>query len=302
MKDFIKHKIQEYLNIVDESNIVTIDKISPDADEITRNIVLPVAKALYRGINKLKRGEYEFLTSDEKKAINKIFPKILNRKTKEFRKDFEVTDGYQRPEEFFKIYKIKTLDGKNKKISVGFYYNKNVNSIAYFETQYNGIAINVAKLDINNLNQLESTIRHELVHSADPKVVNPKIRKSLDAKEIEYAKQADEFDAFSHEFITTIDKNLKMIPEGETKDNLLISLWFIVTSLKNGFSEDVLFKEYYNDGIIRLFSENGVTSKNIRALRQNYFQFLSIAEIWAKKPTLFDKFMNRLVRYAPYKV
>jgi len=302
MKDFIKSKIQEYLSVVDESNIVTIDKISPDADEITRRLVFPVVKALYRGINKIKRGEYQTLTSDEKDAINKIFPKIVNRKTKEYRKDFDLSDGYTRPQNFFKIYRVKSLNGKNKRVSVGFFYDKKTKDIAYFESENDGIAINVAKLNINNLNQLESTIRHELIHAADPKVNKAKIRKNIDSKEIQYDKLPYEFDAFSHEFITTIDKNLKMLPEGETKNDLITSLWFIIQSLKNGFSANVLYKEYYNDAVIRLFSENGVTSKNFRALRHNFYQFVATAQSWATKPTLFDKFMKRLVRYVPYKV
>lgn len=302
MKDFIKSKIQEYLSVVDESNIITIDKVSPGADQITRNIVFPVVKSLYRGINKLKRNEYQSLTPEEKSAIVRIFPKIIDKKTKAFNKKFDFSHGYTRPESFYKIYKVKSLTGKNKRISVGFFYDKETNDIAYFESENNGIAINVAKLNINNLNQLESTIRHELIHSADPKVTKEKIRKNIDSKEIKYDKLPYEFDAFTHEFITTIDKNLKMVPEGDTKNDLIISLWFIVQSLKNGFSARVLYKEYYNDGIIRLFSENGLTSKNLKALRHNFYQFVATAESWATKPTLFDMFMKRLVRYVPYKV
>lgn len=302
MKDFIKSKLLEYLTVVDESNIVTIDKVSPEADEITRTVVFPVVKSLYRGINKLKKGEQQNLTRDEKLVINKIFPQIINKKTKEFNKEFEHIDGYIRPENFFKLYRIKTLDGKYKKVSVGFFYNKDSNDIAYFETGNYGIAINVAKLNINNLNQLESTIRHELIHAADPKVTKKKIRKTIDSKETEYDKLPYEFESFTHEFITTIDKNLKMIDDEEIKNNLIVSLWYIVQNLKNGFSAKVLYKEYYNDGAIRLFSENGVTSKNIRGLRNNFYQFLATANSWATKPTLFDRFTKRLVRYVPYKI
>ena len=111
-----------------------------------------------------------------------------------------------------------------------------------------------------------------------------------------------EFDSFSHEFITTIDKNLSQMQDGEDKDNLIKSLWFLVKNLKNGFSDNTLYKEYYDDAVIRLFSENGISSKNFRALRSNFFQFLNIVSSWATKPTLFDKFTNRLVRYVPYKI
>lgn len=302
MKDFIKNKLVEYLSVVDESNIVTIEKVSPNADEITRTVVFPVVKSLYKAINKLKRGELDNLTRDEKIVINKIFPEAINKKEKGFNKEFDYVEGYFRPENFFKLYSVKTLDGRYKKVSVGFFYDKNTNDIAYYETQHNGIAINIAKVNINNLNQLESTMRHELIHAADPKVIKKKIRKNIDSKEIEYDKLPYEFDSFTHEFITTIDKNLKLVEDGEIKDELITSLWFIVKSLKNGFSSKLLFREYYNDGIIRLFSENGVKSNNIKALRHNFYQFIATAENWATKPTLFDRFMKRLVRYVPYKV
>jgi len=301
MKDFIKSKLLEVLN-VDESNIITIDRVSPDADEITRTVVFPIVKSLYRGINKIKRGEHQSLTNDEKNTIKKIFPKIVDNKTKTFNKNFETVGAYVRPGDFYKIYKVKTLRGSNKRISVGFFYYKNANNIAYFETENNGIAINVAKLSMNNLNQLESTIRHELIHAADPKVVNKKIAKNFNDKEIEYDKLPYEFDAFSHEFITTITKNLNLVTDEETKNDLIKSLWYIIQSLKNGFSANVLYKEYYSDGVIRLFTENGVSSKNFRGLRHNFYQFVATAQNWATKPTLFDKFMKRLVRYVPYKV
>lgn len=302
MKDFIKAKLLEHLTVVDESNIVTIDKISPNADEITRTVIFPFVKSLYRGINKLKRGDIQGLTQDEKIVINKTFPKIIDRKTKEFNKGFEYIEGYIRPENFFKLYSVKTMDGKYKKVSVGFFYDENSNDIAYFETGNYGIAINVAKLNINNLNQLESTIRHELIHAADPKVTKKKIRKNIDDKEMDYDKLPYEFDAFSHEFITTIDKNLKMITDEELKNDLIVSLWYIVKNIKNGFSAKLMYREYYDDAVIRLFSENGVSSKNIRALRHNFYQFVSTAQSWATKPTLFDRFVNRLVRYVPYKI
>lgn len=302
MKYFIKNKLVEQLSIVDESNIITIDKVSPKADEITRTIVFPVVKSLYKALNKLKRGELQELTRDEEIVINKIFPEAINKEEKGLNKDFKIVDGYFRPENFFKLYSVKTLDGRYKKISIGFFYDKKTNDIAYFETLNNGIAINIAKVNINNLNQLESTIRHELIHAADPKVTKKKIRKNIDDKEKDYDKLPYEFDAFTHEFITTIDKNLKLITDDEIKNELIVSLWFIVKSLKNGFSANLLYKEYYNDGVIRLFSENGITSKNLKALRHNFYQFVSFAQSWATKPTLFDRFISRLVRYVPYKV
>jgi hypothetical protein len=302
MKNFIKHKLLEYLTIVDESNIVTIDKISPDADEITRNIVFPVAKSLYRGINKLKRKDYEGLTNDEKTNIENFFPNMIDDETKGWKRGFKHTEGYVRPEKFFKIYNVKTLDGKNKKVSVGFFYDKKSDDIAYFESGNYGIAINLAKLNMNNLNQLESTIRHELVHSADPKVTKKTLRKRIEKKEKEYDKLPYEFDAFTHEFITTIHKNISMIDDNnEIKDTLIINLWSIINDLKNGFSANLLYREHYNNAIIRLFSENGVTSKNIKGLRDNYYQFLVTVQNWASKPTLFDRFVKRLVRYVPYK-
>ena len=304
MKDFIKSKLTKALNLVDESNIVTIDKVSPNADEITQTVVYPIVKNLYRGINKLKKGEYENLTKEEKAAIIKVFPSMINRKTKEFRKDYSLSDGYLRPLDFVKIYSVKTLDGKKKKVSVGFYYDKKTNDIAYFEQGNNGIAINIAKVNINNLNQLQSTIRHELIHSADPKVVNKKLRKTIDTNKTDddYHKLPYEFDSFTHEFVTTIDKNLNLIEDGETKDALLKNLWILINHLKNGFSANVLFNEFGDNAVIRLFSEGGVSSKNIRGLRHNFFQFLIAANKWATKPTLFQRFVKRLVRYAPYKV
>lgn len=304
MKDFIKSKLIEALNVVDESNIVTIEKVSPNADEITQSVVYPIVKNLYRGINKLKRGEYENLTKEEKAAIVKVFPSMINRKRKEYNKDFSLTDGYIRPLDFVKLYNVNTLDGKKRKVSVGFYYDKDTSEVAYFEHGNNGIAINIAKVNINNLNQLQSTIRHELIHSADPKVVNKKLRKKIDTSkgDEDYYKLPYEFDSFTHEFVTTISKNINLIEDGETKDALLKNLWILMGHLKNGFSANVLFNEFGDNALIRLFSEGGVTSKNIRGLRHNFFQFLTAANRWATKPTLFQRFEKRLVRYAPYKV
>jgi hypothetical protein len=302
MKDFIKSKLEEILQSVGESNIVTLDKISPKADELTREYVFPVVRNLFKGINKIKAGKFDELSKEEKSTIKNIFPYIINRKTKEFNKDFEISHGYHRPKEFFKLYTVKTLDGKTRKVSVGFFYDPKTSDIAYYESINNGIAINVAKLSINNLNQLESTIRHELIHSADPKVNKLRLKKKIDQKEKEYGKLPYEFDSFSHEFVTTIDKNISQLQDGEDKDNLIKSLWLLIKHLKNGFSAKVLYKEFYSDAVIRLFSENGVSSKNYRALRENFYQFLNISNSWATKPTLFDRFMNRLVRYVPYKV
>jgi hypothetical protein len=302
MKNFIKIKLNEALNVIDESNIITIEKISPNADEITKTMVYPVVNSLFRGINKLKRNEYDKLTTDEKTAILNVFPDIIDKKTKEFRKDYAQADSYLTPNEFTNIYNVKTLNNKNIKVSLGFCFDKKTSEIAYFDSGNKTIVLNIANLSINNLNQLQSTIRHELVHSADPKVTNKKIRKNIDDKSDEYFKLPYEFDSFTHEFVTTISNNLKLIDDEELKDSIVKNLWLIISDIKNEWSPKLLYKEFKDNAVIRLFSENGLTSKNINALKTNFFQFLLAANKWSTKPTLFDKFVSRLVRYVPYKV
>jgi hypothetical protein len=313
MKNFIKLKLRENLNIVDESNIITIDKISPNANEITRNLVYPVIKDLFRGINKLKRGDYDKLTNSEKNIVFSFFPKIFNKKTKKFDNNFEVESGYILPNKFNQIYDVKTLRGEDKKISLGFYYSNKSDDIA-FHISDNGeddIVINIAKLSINNLNQLESTIRHELIHSADPKVIDTDLRskadrklndkEGADIKSSDYHKLAYEFESFSHEFVTTISKNVENIADEDIKNDLIKDLWAIIVSIKNLESTSRIYRKYSQHLVIRLFSEEGLASKNYRALRDNFLLFLGATNDWASKPTLFNRFISRLVRFVPYK-
>ena len=313
MKKFIKLKLRENLEIVDESNIITIDKISPNANEITRNLVYPVIKDLFRGINKLKRGDYDKLTDTEKNIVFSFFPKIFDEKTKKFDNNFNLGGDYILPGKFNQIYDVKTLRGEDKKVSLGFYFDNKSEDVAFHisDDGEDDIVINAAKLSINNINQLESTIRHELIHSADPKVTDTDLRSKVDRKikdkdedsikTVDYHNLAYEFDSFSHEFVTTISKNIELIADENIKNDLIKDLWLIIVSVKNREPVRKLYRKYSQQAVVRLFSEDGLSSKNYRALRDNFNVFLVATSDWASKPTLFNRFISRLVRFVPYK-
>jgi hypothetical protein len=301
MKDLIRTILFEYRNNIEESNIIDINKVSPNIDVITEKVLYPIINDLFRGINKIKRNQFDKLTDSEKSTILEIFPTIIDKKTKEFNKGFKITyDNAVINDKLIYLYNVKTLKGKDKKISIGLFYDDD--NLAYMNDSI--LLLNTKNIGINGLTNLKSTVRHELIHAVDPKVNDAELYSRIESKYVNksyqnYAKLAHEFDSFSHELITTIKDNLDMIDDGEKKIDIIKKLWLVIDSLKTKSKEE-LNDEYSYDNVIRLFTPNGVTSKNNTILRKNFWQGLSLLEAWKTKPTLYNVFYKRLVRFIPY--
>jgi hypothetical protein len=297
MKDLIKTILLEYRENIKESNIIDIDKISPNADDITDKILYPIVNDLFRGINKIKRNQFDKLSESEKSIIFDVFPNILDKKTKEFNKDFKITyDNSVINDKLIYLYNVKTLKGVDKKISVGLFYDND--SIAYMKD--NLLLVNIKSIGVNDLNNLKLTIRHELIHAADPKLTNPNIiAKDKGNSYVNYAKLDYEFDSFSHELITVVKDNINNINDEKKKLAIIKKLWEVIDSSKTKTKEELNY-EYAHDSVIRLFTPNGVTSKNNTMLRSNFGEALTLLEAWKTKPTLYSTFYKRLARFIPY--
>lgn len=309
-KELITKLLRE--GLVDESNIVNIDRLLPNVDEITNKQVVPVIKILYNAIKKVKGGKYGELKADEKAYINAIFRGMVNRTTKEFKPEFSVPRKDPTTiDELTKIYNLKTLKGDETTVGVGFYYDPTDKSFAAYMGMYNWIVINMAMITPLAMNEIKSTIRHELVHAVDPKVIDPELYYKLNPdvgtdsyNQEKYHKSLHEFDAFSHELINTIAKNFEKVKkydkDGQYEDTFTKQIWDIVDSIPTRGYERVL-TQYNGDMVTRFFTENGITLTSNKTLHTNFQSALTLLYSWSTKPTLYKKFKQRLVRYVPYK-
>jgi len=299
MKEFIKLRLIEYVEKIEESNIIDIDKIAPNADDITEEKLYPILNDLFRGINKIKRNQFDKLSDSEKSIIFNTFPNIINKKTKEYNKAFKVTyDNSVINDNLIYIYNVKTLKGVDKKISVGLFYDND--NLAYMKDSL--LLLNIKNIGINGLNNLKLTVRHELIHAADPKVDNAKpIVKDKNKRKqyVRYTKLDYEFDSFSHELITVVKDNVNNIANEEKKLEIIKKLWEVIDSVKTKTKEELSY-EYASDSVIRLFTPDGLTSTNNTMLRSNFWQALNLLEAWKTKPTLYNMFYKRLTRFIPY--
>ena len=87
--------------------------------------------------------------------------------------------------------------------------------------------------------------------------------------------------------------------DDEKKVDIIKNLWRVIDSLKTKTKSD-LYNEYGAESVIRLFTLNGVKSKNNTMLRENFWQSLNVLTAWSTKPTLYKIFYKRLARFVPY--
>jgi hypothetical protein len=200
------------------------------------------------------------------------------------------------PEQLDSLFTYKNHNNEESVVSIGFYYDLNKDAgiaIAYIDSETNQvIGINLAKLSITSLYDINNTIKHELVHIIDPKVFKKDIfdkltnNKNVDNLDT-YYKLPYEFDAFSYELITTIKSNLKHLDK--SKINSIIN---IIQDLKDN-SLDYVIDKYSNEETLNVFIDNGFDEKN-----KNDFKRIknSIEPIkaWWTKPTMIKTFFKRL--------
>lgn len=310
-----KKLIQRLLReaFVDESNIVDIERLLPDVDRITNTKLIPIIKTLYNGIRKIKTNKFDTLTSEELENVKLIFKGIFNTRTKKFNDGYklELTDtvGFGN---LTNLYKLKTLKGDDTEVSVGFYYDEDSSATANFVPDWNWIVVNIAAMNPLAMNELKSTIRHELVHAVDPKIINSDLYWKLNPEDGDkggddlqrYHKKLHEFDAFTQEIINNIIKNLNKLDKYDTEGihrNAVISdIWNIVDSIPHNDVMD-LYHNYGSRLVSRFFTENGLLLKSNKTLTTNFHNALKILKDWSTKPTMYKRFRQRLVRYVPYK-
>lgn len=309
-KELITKLLRE--GLIDESNIVNIEKLLPNVDEITNKQVLPVVKILYTAIKKVKGGKYNELNGDEKGYLNTIFRGMVNTRTKELKSDYSIpSEDPTTIDNLTNVYNLKTLKGDETSVGVGFHYEPNNTSFASYMTMYNWIIINMATVTPSSINELKSTIRHELVHAVDPKVLNPELYHKMNPdvdtdsyNQQKYHKSLHEFDAFSHEMINVISKNFdklkKYDSDGQYKDSVCKQIWDIVDSIPT-MGYETLVSKYDGELVTRFFTENGITLKSNNTIFSNFQGALILLDSWATKPTLYRRFKQRLVKYVPYK-
>jgi hypothetical protein len=307
MKQFIKDRLIESLKNILESSIIRIEKISPNADEITENLVYPYAKTLFTGINKIKRGLIENLTPQEKDYISSLFPNMLKIKTKEDFKTFSnIVHDPLIPHNLKNIYQLNRIDGKKNKVSIAFYYENEKTDEKTYAVVLNDttIALNVASFGLLYLNELKKYIRHELVHLADPKYTDDELYSRIMNKDVNnntvYYKLLHEFDAWSHQMISTIEENFNEISEPEYKAYMQKNIWLLVNDLKNN-EYSTTYHNFKDNIVIRLFTTNGLKTKNVRVILKNFMIYLNAIDAWKTKPTLLKTFYKRLARVVPYK-
>lgn len=304
-KELIKKLLRE--SLVDESNIVDIDKLLPDVDKITNSKILPIVNILYKAIKKAKANRYSDLSTDEKVYLNAVFKGMVNIRSKEFKTDYSTpSEDPTTVDDLTNTYNLKTLTGEETSVGVGFNYDPNDNAVAAFHSEYNWIVINMANIRPDSINEIKSTIRHELVHAVDPKVLNPELFYKKNNSDVydkqKYHKELYEFDAYSHEIINNIVKNLNKLKKYDEKyiDSAIKSIWDIVDSIpENG--DDVVYDKFQGQLVTRLFSENGITLRSNTTINSNFKSTLTILNSWATKPTMYKRFKQRLVRHVPYK-
>jgi hypothetical protein len=305
MKDFIKIELKHKLNTILESSIIRIENISPDADKITNTILLPYIKKLYSAINKVKKGDIDKLSSDEKGKIKGLFPKLNKRKSiNDITIPFE---GSLMPSSLENIYKVKKINGDEIPVSVAFFYDKDDKTWATVCGNYDTICLNINSFSLHYFNEVKGFIRHELIHIYDPKVTNQDVASKIDQKysastsdSRSYHKLPHEFDSWSSQIIGIIEDNLKTIKDDGYRRYMEIKLWEVLSTLNN---EDFFsaYNQFKDNPVIRLFTTAGLKTKNLNMVVKNFGNYLNAIDSWKTKPTMFKTFYKRLARVVPYK-
>ena len=217
---------------------------------------------------------------------------------------------------FKDYFKFRDLKNQDLIVSIGFYNDPEDVGAGRMDTYRDILLINLAYFNIDDLEEFEDTIEHELVHAIDPKVRDKKLfgvlyarkgaepsgskfNRSLDKSnpgtvksEFEknyekYLKSPWEFDSFTAPLVNKLSTNIKRSPE--YRDVLLK----LLSDVKTQDINSLIDKDEY-EKMPWFFSKKEWTSENYPSIKQEYLSELYKIKTWSTKPTLYKRFLSRL--------
>lgn len=198
------------------------------------------------------------------------------------------------------FFKLKDLKGNDIMVSIGFYNNPDDIAAARMDSINNILLINLVKLKLDDLEDFEEVIEHELVHSMDPKHRNKQLftrlyRKSgakPDEDLDKYYKSPWEFDAYTAPLIRTIRYNLNKV---ENEDEYKEKIFNLLYDIKTKSVEEIINNEKY-ELLSLFFSKKEWDAENYDAIMRLFVHELNKIKIWSKRPTLYKRFLKRLAQ------
>lgn len=226
------------------------------------------------------KAAYSYITKNEKKLAKK-----LNRSTN----DAYVDRAFKN---YFTVTDMKT--GEERSVSLGLYNDPEDGSGGGVEVIDNALVVVVNLANTQDLRSFIDTIKHEIIHTMDPKLTDPQVYAGLEPRDADptinypkYVKTPREFDAFSSVLISKIKENLDEKSSNIVKDSKAIIQLF--TDLISQDLKTVALNPNYRT-LVKYFSDKTDPNSSLG----EFVNELGMVKTWTEKPTLYKQFLKRL--------